>query len=88
MAYFCLLKDRQFVTMLMITHFFLVSFNNVNENLRWDFSILEKWYFDNFFVLNPDKCYFMTLGKGKQVQDFQLENEQIQTRRKNSWIYY
>ena len=50
------------------------NFDIVYENLRWDFSILKKWYFDNFLVLNPDKCYFMTLGTGKQVQDFQLEN--------------
>ena len=50
------------------------NFDIVYENLRWDFSIIKKWYFDNFLVLNPDKCYFMTLGAGKQVQDFQLEN--------------
>ena len=50
------------------------SFDTVYENLRWDISILKKWYFDNFLVLNPDKCYLLTLVKGKEVQDSQLEN--------------
>ena len=51
-----------------------VTFESVLENLRFDFSVLKQWYFDNFLVLNPDKCYFMTLGTGKETHDFEFEN--------------
>ena len=27
-----------------------------------DFTILSKWFYNNFMVLNPDKCSFMLLG--------------------------
>ena len=50
------------------------TFDMVLNNLSTDFSTLKQWYFDNFLVLNPDKCYFMTLGLGKTCHDFKFEN--------------
>ena len=32
------------------------------NSLSHDFTILSKWFYNNFMVLNPDKCSFMLLG--------------------------
>ena len=32
------------------------------DSLRHEFSILSKWFYNNFMVLNPGKCSFMLLG--------------------------
>ena len=39
-----------------------------------DFLILDKWLFNKFFVLNPDKCHFVTLGTHKTLPTFKCEN--------------
>ena len=53
------------------------DFNQVIRTLRKDFLILEKWFYDNYFVLNPDKCHFMTLGIKNDLPDFTYNNSII-----------
>ena len=36
--------------------------------LSHDFTILPKWFYNNFMVLNPDKCSFMLLGVDDELQ--------------------
>ena len=36
--------------------------NAVINKLKQDFSKIFKWFYENFMILNPDKCYFLTLG--------------------------
>ena len=33
-----------------------------------DFTILSKWFYNNFMVLNPDQCSFMLLGVDDELQ--------------------
>ena len=37
-----------------------------------DFMIVEKWYFENYMILNPGKCYFICIGKN--ISDSELLN--------------
>ena len=38
------------------------------NSLSHDFTILSKWFYNNFVVLNPDKCPFMLLGVDDELQ--------------------
>ena len=43
----------------------------VSFNLRQEFSILSKWFYDNYIVLDPGKCHFMLFGI-KENEQFDL----------------
>ena len=38
------------------------------NSLSHDFNIFSKWFYNNFMVLNPDKCSFMLLGVDDELQ--------------------
>ena len=38
------------------------------NSLRHDFTILSKWFYSNFMVLNPDKYFAMLLGVDDEFQ--------------------
>ena len=38
------------------------------SSLGHDFTILSKWFYNNFMVLNPDQCSFMLLGVDDELQ--------------------
>ena len=40
--------------------------------LSSDFMIVENWFFENYMILNPGKCYLMCIGKN--VSDSELLN--------------
>ena len=40
--------------------------------LSSDFMIVEDWFFENYMILNPEKCYFMCIGNN--VSDSELLN--------------
>ena len=44
------------------------------SRLRHDFEIISAWFYENYMVLNPDKCHFLTQGFNKPFPDFSLEN--------------
>ena len=44
------------------------SISNIMNSLSHDFTILSKWFYNNFMVLNPDKCCFMLLGVDDEFQ--------------------
>ena len=35
----------------------------VKQTLRQDLEIVTKWYYENYMVLNSDKCHFICLGQ-------------------------
>ena len=35
----------------------------IKSVLSSDFMIVENWFFENYMILNPGKCYFMCIGK-------------------------
>ena len=37
-------------------------------SLSQEFTILYKWFYNHFMVLNPDKCLFMLLGVDNSLQ--------------------
>ena len=39
------------------------SLNMVKENLKINFLIMQKWFYENHMVLNPGKCHYLVLGK-------------------------
>ena len=49
----------------------------LSKNFLNDFLILEKWFFNNFLVLNPDKCHFVTLWTPNTLANFKFENIKI-----------
>ena len=50
------------------------------NSLSHDFTILSKWFHNNFMVLNPDKCSFMLLGVDDELQtNLVCGNETLRT---------
>ena len=64
MIYFYLLKIQHFAIMVkaILSFFREKTFDQVINNLQTDFRTLKVWFYDNFLVLNPKKCHFMTPG--------------------------
>ena len=49
--------------------------HNPNESiLNKKFLSLQKWFYDNFMVLNPGKCYYMSFGSSPDKSDLILED--------------
>ena len=44
------------------------------SRLRRDFAIISEWFYENYMILNPDKCHFLTLGFNKPFPDFSFDN--------------
>ena len=44
------------------------SISNIMNSVSHDFTILSKWFYNNFMVFNPDKCSFMLLGVDDELQ--------------------
>ena len=50
------------------------TFDEVTRKFQNDFLMLDEWFFNNFLVLNPDKCHFMTPGKPYTLPNFKCNN--------------
>ena len=50
------------------------TFEEVTRKLQSDFLVLDKWFFNNFFVLNSEKCHFMTLGTPNALPSFKCKD--------------
>ena len=48
--------------------------NAVIDKLKQDFSKIFKVFYENFMILNPDKCYFLTLGFQDAQPNFSHNN--------------
>ena len=44
------------------------------KKLQNDFLTLDEWFFNNFLVLNFDKCHFMARGTPNNLPNFKCEN--------------
>ena len=42
---------------------FSSDLEEVRENLNQDLLKLSEWFFENYTILNPDKCHYIFLGK-------------------------
>ena len=50
------------------------TFDEVTKKLQNDFLILDEWLFNNYLLLNSDKCHFMTLGTPNTLLNFKYKN--------------
>ena len=48
--------------------------NAVINKLKQDFSKIFKWFYENFMILNLDKCCFLTLGFQDAQPNFSYDN--------------
>ena len=73
------LRAQKFVIIPMITPYLNLGkvLTKLSKNFLNDFLILEKWFFNNFLVLNSDKCHFVTLWTPNTLANFKFENIKI-----------
>ena len=53
---------------------FFGRFHNGSRNIFLHFRTLKVWFYDNFLVLNPKQCDFMTLGNGSNLNSFSCDD--------------
>ena len=41
----------------------------INQMLLSDFRTVNNWFYENFMILNPEKCYFMSIDKDIYDED-------------------
>ena len=42
----------------------------IKSMLSSDFMIVEDWFFENYLILNPERCYFICIGKDVSESEF------------------
>ena len=42
----------------------------IKSMLSSDFMIVEDWFFENYMILNPERCYFICIGKDVSESEF------------------
>ena len=42
--------------------------STITDSVRYEFTTLSRWFYNNFMVLNPEKCSFMLLGVDESLQ--------------------
>ena len=58
---------------------------NIKVLLLSDFKTLTEWFYDNYMIMNPDKCSYMCFGKNNNDSDtlafnkFNLKNNDKET---------
>ena len=60
-----------------ITTDYITTGNDANaiiDKLKQDFSKIFKWFYENFMILYPDKCYFLTLVFQDAQHNFSYDN--------------
>ena len=45
------------------------DFQLINQMLLNDFRAVNNWFYENFLILNPGKCHFMSIGKDGRDED-------------------
>ena len=48
---------------MIITYLVLRKIDKIKNVLAKDFRIVSKWIYENFIVLNSNKCHFMCIGR-------------------------
>ena len=68
-----------FAIMLMIIRFILLekNLNMVKENLKINFFIIQKWFYENHTVLNPEKCHYLVLEKRSNSDTINLNGTKL-----------
>ena len=51
--------------------------NMVKENLKINFLIMQKWFYENHMVLNPRKCHYLILGDRSNSDTINLNGTKL-----------
>ena len=54
----------------------------VKSVLVKDFRLVKEWFYENFMILNPDKCHYMCIGKNTENDIFKFENVFLENSKK------
>ena len=73
-TYFCLLIQRFWEIMQMTLHFIQYKTKSNHAILNYNSTILQKWFYENYMVLNSSKYFYMCSGSKFQINDFILED--------------
>ena len=46
----------------------------INQMILSTFRTINNWFYENFMILNPGKCYFMYIGKETHDKDIFDDN--------------
>ena len=49
----------------------------VKSNLQVNFAIMQKWFYENYMVLNSGKCHFMLIGNHDELDKISLNGTEI-----------
>ena len=49
----------------------------VKENLKINFLIMQKWFYENHMVLNPGKCHYLVLGNRSNSDTINLNGTKL-----------
>ena len=52
--------------------------NIVIGRLRHDFVIISEWFYENYIVLNADKCHFLTVGFNEPFSVFSFNDTTVE----------
>ena len=62
------------------------SLNMVKENLKINFLIMQKWFYENHMVLNPGKCHYLVLGKRSNSDTINLNGAKMASRLMKNYL--
>ena len=48
----------------------------IKNDLKMDFMILHKWFYENYMILNPGKCHYIVIGDGDPTRKIVLNNNE------------
>ena len=70
MAFFYLVKSVSLQIMSMYSTLYTSdnSISNIIDPLTHDLTILSKWLYNNFMILNPEKCLFILIGVDDELK--------------------
>ena len=66
---------------MIITYLVLRKIDKIKNVLAKDFRIVSKWIYENFIVLNSNKCHFMCIGRDGVSQIFAFKMHVIKAAR-------
>ena len=58
------------------------SIPNIVQSLSHEFTILSRQFYNNFIILNPDKCFFMLLEVDELQTDLVCGNKTLKNSKK------
>ena len=59
--------------------------SSIINSLRYVFTILSKWFYNNFMFLNSEKCSFTLLGVDKSLQTWYVMIKRLKTQNRKKW---